>query len=183
VTNSTIPKGWGNQLENEPGFILSWQHRWWPDALDWKTPTLFKSKKLNISGGPYLGGSLGNVYTYASTGFSFRISSEGSATSDTPIRVRPALPGTGEFEVNGWGWSLFGGLEGRAVARNIFLDGNTFESSHSVTKYPFVGDANIGIAFEVSKVRLSYTLVSRSKEFKTQKSTDLFGAMSFSYMF
>jgi len=183
ITNSTIPLGWGNQLENEPGFILSWQHRWWPDELDWEVPTFFKQKKLNISVGPHLGASLGNVYTYANAGFSFRISSEKSANSDMPIRVRPALPGTGKFEVDGWGWSLFGGLEGRAVARNIFLDGNTFESSHSVTKYPFVSDANIGIAIEVWKLRLSYTLVSRSKEFKTQGKSELFGAASLSYMF
>jgi lipid A 3-O-deacylase len=183
ITNSTIPLGWGNQLENEPGFILSWQHRWWPDELDWEVPTFFKQKKLTVSVGPHLGVSLGNVYTYSSAGFSFRIGSGGSATSDMPIRVRPSLPGTGKFEVNGWGWSLFGGIEGRAVARNIFLDGNTFESSHSVTKYPFVSDANIGIAFEVWKLRLSYTLVSRSKEFKTQQSSELFGAASLSYMF
>ncbi len=183
ITNSTIPLGWGNQLENEPGFILSWQHRWWPDELHWEVPTFFKGKTLKVSVGPHLGASIGNVYTYGNAGFSFRISSEGSATSDMPIRVRPALPGTGKFKVDGWGWSLFGGLEGRAVARNIFLDGNTFESSHSVTKYPFVSDANIGIAFEVWKLRLSYTLVSRSKEFKTQQSSELFGAASLSYMF
>ena len=184
VTNSTIPEGWDNQLENEPGLILSWQRRW-SDALPMDGLKISETKKLRLSVDPYFGISLGNIYTYASAGFSFRISTQKSRSSNTPLRVRPALPGTGYFRVSeeGWGWSLFGGIEGRAVARNIFLDGSTFVSSHNVTKYPVVGDANLGIAFDVSRVRLSYTLVLRSKEFKTQDRSDLFGAVSLAYRF
>lgn len=178
LTSSPIPRGWSNQLENEPGLILSWQRRW---------PTFheFETEKLNFIIGPHIGISLGNVYTYGNAGISFRLSSEKSKSSDTPLRVRPALPGTGYYELfrEGWGWSLFGGIEGRAVARNIFLDGSTFVSSHSVTKFPVVGDANIGIAFKVWRIRMSYTLVLRSKEFKTQARSDLFGAASLSYRF
>jgi lipid A 3-O-deacylase len=178
VTSSPIPNGWSNQLENEPGLILSWQRRW-PTALT------YEIKSLTLSFAPHIGISLGNVYTYGNTGFSFRISSEKSRSSDTPLRVRPALPGTGYFEVSpdGWGWSLFGGIEGRAVARNIFLDGSTFVSSHSVSKFPVVGDANAGIAVKVGHMRLSYTLVLRSKEFKSQARSDLFGAVNLSYRF
>ncbi len=178
ITSSPIPNGWSNQLENEPGLILSLQRRW-PTALT------YEINSLTLSFTPYIGVSLGNVYTYGNTGFSFRINSEKSRTSDTPLRVRPALPGTGYFEVSpdGWGWSLFGGIEGRAIARNIFLDGSTFVSSHSVSKYPIVGDANAGIAVKVGHMRLSYTLVLRSKEFKSQARSDLFGAVSLSYRF
>lgn len=178
ITDSPTPKGWNNQLENEPGLILSWQRRW-PETLR------FETAGLTLTAAPYFGASLGNVYTYGDAGFSFRLSSSQSRWSDTPVRVRPALPGTGFFEVpeGGWDWYLFGGAEGRAVGRNIFLDGNTFESSHSVDKFPLVGDANAGIAFTLGRTRLSYTLVHRSKEFKSQSRADLFGAVSLAYRF
>lgn len=178
ITNSPLPNGWDNQLENEPGLILSAQRRW-------LVAPLVKLERLTLSLSPYLGVSLGNVYTYASTGFTFRLTSQRSGLSDTPLRVRPALPGSGYFEESpaGWGWSIFGGIEGRAVARNIFLDGSTFVESHNVTKLPVVGDANIGVALKVRRVRLSYTLVLRSKEFKTQARSDLFGAVTLAYRF
>ena len=179
ITSSPIPRGWGNQLENEPGVVLSWRRRWPTKFLE------FENEKLRFSMGPQGGISLGNVYTYGSGGISFQLSSKQSKLSDTPLRVRPALPGTGYYELfdGGWGWSLFGGIEGRAVARNIFLDGSTFVSSHNVTKKPVVADFNIGIAFKLWRVRMSYTLVHRTKEFKTQDRSDLFGASSLSYRY
>lgn len=178
VTDSPIPRGWSNQIKNEPGLILSWQRRW-PGAISHEVGG------LTLTAAPYFGVSLGNVYTYGSTGISFRISPEQSRWSDAPLRVRPALPGTGFFEVprRGWDWYLFGGLEGRAVARNVFLDGNMFADSHSIGKFPLTGDANAGIAFTLGRVRLSYTLVYRSREFQAQDRPDLFGAASLAYSF
>jgi hypothetical protein len=79
-----------------------------------------------------------------------------------------------------FGWYLFTGAEGRAVARNIFLDGNTFRDSRSVEKKLFVGDLQFGIAFTWSNVRLSYTHVLRTREFKIQDERDDFGALSLS---
>jgi lipid A 3-O-deacylase len=102
-----------------------------------------------------------------------------------PLRVRPSMPGTGYFPKpeHGFSWSLFGGINGRAVGRNIFLDGNTFENSPSVDKKPFVYDINAGVDFTYGQTRLSYTLVHRSKEFDTQDETSIFGAVSISRRF
>ncbi len=172
------PNGWDNQLENEPALMLSWQRRF-PQIKS------FEVLDLNIAATPYGGLTIGNVYAYANGGVSFRLSPGEARWSDLPLRVRPALPGTGFYEIpeDGWDWYLFGGLEGRAVARNIFLDGNTFESSPSVDKFPLVGDANAGVAFTLGRARVSYTLVYRSKEFEGQDSGDLFGALSAAYRF
>lgn len=178
VTSSPSPKGWSNQLENEPGLLFSWQRRW-PHALD------YHNGRVQFTAMPHAGITLGNVYTYANTGLTFRISSAGAQWSDMPPRVRPALPGTGFFESaeDGLDWYIFAGIEGRAVARNIFLDGNTFKDSHSVDKFPFTGDANIGIALTYGRTRVSYTLVHRAKEFKRQDRADIFGALSVGYKF
>ena len=101
-----------------------------------------------------------------------------------PPRIQPSLPGSGFFvPQNGFGWYLFAGVEGRAVARNIFLDGNTFRDSRSVDKEPLVGDLQFGFALTWSDVRLGYTHVLRTREFKTQGKTSEFGAVSLSIQF
>jgi hypothetical protein len=114
-----------------------------------------------------------------------RLSPADSKWQDTPIRVRPSMPGTGIYEIpkNKWSWELFSGLEGRAVARNIFLDGNTFAKSYSVEKKPFVADATAGVAMTYNKARISYTLVYRTKEFVLQDSPEIFGAVSLGIRF
>jgi hypothetical protein len=91
------------------------------------------------------------------------------------------LGGFGDISpVSGFGWYLFAGIEGRAVARNIFLDGNTFRGSRSVDKKHLVGDLQIGFVLDWSGLRLGYTHVLRTREFQTQESEDNFGSFSLS---
>jgi hypothetical protein len=80
-------------------------------------------------------------------------------------------------------WEIFAGAEGRAVARNIFLDGNTFADSHSVDKKPFVADLNAGFAFTLGRARISYTAVYRTREFDGQQDASVFGGISVGYNF
>jgi lipid A 3-O-deacylase len=63
-----------------------------------------------------------------------------------PARIRPGVPGgDGVSDVSaGFDWYVFAGAEGRYVAHNIFLDGNTFADSHSVDRRPFVLDIQLG---------------------------------------
>lgn len=173
ISDSPTPRGWDNQLKTEPGVMLSWERRF---------PERFGFDAGNFSAGvePHFGVTLGNVYTYANTGLSFRLSPHEGRWQDDPIRVRPNMPGTGAFFVpeNKWSWELFGGVEGRAVARDIFLDGNTFADSYSVDKVPLVGDATAGLAFTYNKVRISYAVVYRTKEFQDQDDPSVFGTVS-----
>lgn len=179
ISDSPEPQGWGNQLRNEPALMLGWQRRW---------PGFFMEDflTLNFALEPNIGATIGNVYTYAHTGLNFRLGPSAEKWQDTPVRVRPAIPGTGFFEIpqdRKWSWFLFGGVEGRAMARNIFLDGNSFASSHSVDKRHFVADANLGLAVTYDKFRVSYTLNYRTLEYETQHDNDVFGALSFAYRF
>lgn len=178
IVNSPQPHGWDYQLKNEPGLMVSTQ-RLWPEAA---------SKEfgpLHFRTSPYIGGTLGNVYTYANAGMIFQLVPRAYKWQGLPLRVRPAMPGSGYFSApdDSFSWSLFAGIEGRAVARNIFLDGNTFADSPSVDKKYFVGDANIGVATAYSHTQISYTLNWRSEEFRDQDKSDLFGAISLSYRF
>lgn len=62
----------------------------------------------------------------------------------------------------------FVGIDGRAVARNIFLDINTFRDSRSVDKDPLVGDLQFGIAVTWKNVRPGCTHVLRTREFESR---------------
>ena len=179
-TDSPDPKGWDNQIENEVGIVLSWSRRW-PEYFGMPL-----GEDLWFSAAPQIGVSLGNIYTHGEAGMNFRLSPTSERLSDLPLRVRPAMPGTGYYQKpeNGWSWSLFGGVNGRLVGRNIFLDGNTFrDDTPSVDKKNFVYDLNAGVDFTYGQTRISYTAVRRSKEFQDQNENAIFGAVSLSRRF
>jgi lipid A 3-O-deacylase len=69
------------------------------------------------------------------------------------------------------------------VARNIFLDGNSFRDGLSVDKKPLVGDVQLGIAGTVGDARIAYTHVFLTKEFRGQQQGDSFGSLSVSFRF
>ncbi|HOO82538.1 MAG TPA: lipid A deacylase LpxR family protein [Alphaproteobacteria bacterium] len=178
VTSSPTPKGWRHQLDFEPGLIISAQRRW-PGAYH-KTIGDYR-----LRAEPNVNASLGNIYTYIGSGVSLSFGPYQGYLQDTPPRVRPAMPGSGYFETpdQNWSWYLFAGLDGRLMGHNIFLDGNTFKSSHSVDKKPFVGDVSAGVAFTLGNYRLSYAINGRSKEFDGQKGTSVFGSLTLSTRF
>ena len=86
---------------------------------------MIEDPKLEVDFIPRIGAALGNVAIYADVGGTARI---GKNLRDDfgPPRPRPALPGSEAFIGDGsFGWYLFAGVDGQAVGRNIFLDGNT----------------------------------------------------------
>ena len=171
--------GWDHQLKNEPAGMLVGERRWRVLPQE----PLFGSRSLNADIIGVGGASLGTVQTYGSVGVIFRIGRDLMADFGPP-HIRPSLPGSGTFDPgSGFNWYLFGGAEGRAVARDIFLDGNTFVDSPSVDKNNFVGDFALGIAATYGSMRASFTQIYRTKEFKTQDGNDRFGAISLSWRF
>lgn len=184
LTDSPTPKGWNTQLDFEPGVIVSWQRRW-PRGFggDWHIDF---GDDFRLRAEPNVNVSLGNIYTYAGTGLMLTFGPYQGILQDTPPRVRPAMAGTGYFDVpdQKWSWYLFGGIDGRVVARNIFLDGNSFDDdSLSVDKKPLVGDAVAGVAFTLYDYRLSYTANYRTKEFDGQPDDTFFGSITLTSRF
>ncbi len=173
VTGSEEPRGWDTQLENEPGIVLTYLRSWRGQVTE--TPG---GRKFDLT--PHVGGALGNVYTYANAGLTLRYG-RGLPRDDGPLRVQPGAPGSGLYAAgDGFGWYVFAGIDGRAVARNLFLDGNTFRDSRSVDKKPFVADLQVGIALTWRKARLSYAQVLRTREYDHQPDSEDFGAITLS---
>lgn len=175
------PSGWDNQLKNEPGLVLFYERKWRSILeFDEFLPGL---PGYGVDATPHVGAALGNVFTYGAGGLTLRFGKNLPSDYGAP-RIRPSLPGSNFFISDGsFGWYLFAGVEGRAIARNIFLDGNTFEDSHSVDKKHFVGDLQVGAAVTLGDWRLSYTQVYRTREFEQQDSGDVFGSLNVSYRF
>jgi hypothetical protein len=175
IIHDTIPQGWSYQLHNEPALVLM-------DEKTWKFSS-WKVLGFSFDVDPHVGGAVGNVYDYANAGAMARF---GYDLPDDygPVRIEPSLPGSNFFvPTGGFGWYVFAGVDARAVARNIFLDGNTWQDSRHVDKLPFVGDGQLGAALTFWRFRLTYTHVFRTKEFRTQPHSDQFGAINLSVRF
>jgi hypothetical protein len=168
------PKGWDNQLKDEPGLGVTLERAW-------RLVPIRVSRGIGFDISPDLGVTLGNVRTESFGGITLRI---GTDLRDTalPMRVRPSLAGSGAYErTQGWSWSAFAGIYGRAVARNIFLDGNTFRHSLSVDKHTFDADGQTGFAVRVGRLEISYTYVLRGEEYEGQHGNERFGAVGLSW--
>jgi hypothetical protein len=170
------PMGWATQLHNEPGLIINYER-----ALKLIPPQSILGGVFDIE--PHWGAAVGNVYDYVNLGamarFGFNLPKDYG-----PMRIEPSLPGSDYFEPTaGLGAYVFAGVDGRAVARNLFLDGNSFEDSRSVDKFNLVGDVTLGAALTFDSFRLAFTHVLRTREYKTQKSQDQFGAVDLTFRF
>lgn len=178
-------KGWDNQLENEPGFQLIYEHknRWLKDQL-----TGVLGYDLILHGG----GSIGNVATYLNAGAELRVGWRLPQDFGTSA-LRPggdnSAPGEHDDRYsfnrrdNNLGAHLFISGDGRYVVQDIFLDGNTFENSHSVDKEPLVGEIAIGWAVLYKGWKFSFARIHRSREFKGQPEGHNYGSFSLSYSF
>ncbi|ADO71348.1 lipid A deacylase LpxR family protein [Stigmatella aurantiaca] len=169
------PRGWDKQLRNEPGvaLLLTRQLRLVrPPAED------RAGFELAVHGTA----CLGNVFTYGGGGVGVRWG-KGLARDLGHARISPGLPGASTFERReGWAWSLFVGSEARLVARNLFLDGNTFSDSASVPRKVLVADVEAGASLTYQNVRLTYAYVVRSEEFTGQKGADIFGSIRLAFI-
>ncbi|HEV7267964.1 MAG TPA: lipid A deacylase LpxR family protein [Falsiroseomonas sp.] len=168
--------GWDAQLKDEPGVNLVLNRQW-------RLNRPLGADGLQFGFVPSLAASLGNVQTYAAAGLMLRIGTELEADFGPP-RVRPVSAGSVFFQpTDRWGWYGFVAVEGRAVARDITLDGNTWRDSRSVDREPLVGDASLGVAVLFARARLTFTYTLRSKEFETQREASQFGSVSLAIRF
>jgi len=170
------PNGWDNQLGNEPGIVLGVQRTW--------TEILGLGGGFEVGSSPHLGAVVGNIYTYAAAGWTLRLGQNLGEEAGPPPRISPGLPGSRYFKTSAKVvWYFFAAVEGRAVARDIFLDGNTFASSHGVDKKNLVADFQLGAVLLIDGIRISYTHVFRTREFDLQPANHEFSGVNIAFRF
>lgn len=185
LIDSPRPRGWHNQIGDEPGLNFVYLH---------KKRVAFDGRRDSWAWEAFYhyGGSLGNVATYLNSGLEARVgwklpSDFGSAL----IRMgdngsAPTADDDPRFQ-EGWnslGFALHSSLDARYVARDIFLDGNTFKDSiHTVDKIPWVGEASLGATLSAGRWKFSYTQVFRSRQYTLQDKAHTFGSLNLSVVY
>ncbi|MBI2993883.1 MAG: lipid A deacylase LpxR family protein [Gammaproteobacteria bacterium] len=178
-------KGWNNQIGTEPGFAAVYEYKYRI------VPRHDFAGKWGVDAITHLGATLGTVYTYANFGLEARAGWNIPADFGTGL-IRPAgetdapsdtrdpryAKDRREFSAH-----LFAAASGRLVARDVFLDGNTFSDSHEVDHRPLVGDLLLGVSLVWRNFKLSYSQVLRTEEFERQRGTQKFGSVSLSFTY
>lgn len=165
------PEGWDHQLENELGLAAIFERKWLLHVPE--------KDQIDYSAICHLGASLGNVHTYLNSGLEWRLG--WSIPKDFGVSlIRPA--GSTRLEIGeGFTAYFFAAANGKAIARDIFLDGNTFADSHSIDKNYFVADVAGGFAIGYKRLIITLTEVVRTKEFKGQEDAHSFGSIAVSF--
>jgi hypothetical protein len=176
-----LANGWDNQLHNELGINLIYQHKWR------YTYDAFLGLEGDIV--PFVGASLGNVSTFARAGTLLRIGHNpaddfGSSTINVggengiPVAQKSVCP-----KDKPWSYTLNIAFAGTAVAHDMFLDGNTFTKSHSVEKKNLIGYIAYGLSMRYKNISFDYILTASTKQFNAEQSGHQYGSILLSYLY
>jgi len=175
ITGSDEPEGWDHQLENEPVFRLGAQRFWnlWRSSPNNDT-------QLEMLGNGQIG--IGNLKSDIGTGLGFRwgnnLASSFATASTIPGREINPLAG-----LSGLNWNVFIHVTGLYVANNIAIDGNTFESSHSVPLKHGQAIGSLGFALNRGSWGLVISAARSSDQYEGQEDKSKFGSFSFTYRY
>jgi len=162
--------GWHYQIANEPAGDIAFDRQWRVGLLG--------GDSVGVDWVPEVGVTAGNVFDYAEIASLLRIGVN-LGMDYGPTRIRPGLSGHDYFNsdrsTGDWGFYFFAGAQGRAVYRNIFLDGNDYsKSSPRISKVPLVGDLEAGVSFYNSRgFRIDAMSMRRSLEYTGQPHPDV----------
>ncbi len=181
-TSDPEPRGWGNQLDDEPTLQLTIRKKWRFD-LDALWERDGQPSAWGVQAIPEIGGTLGNVHRHLEAGATFRA---GWNLPDDfgPGRLTNLGSVTGD---NVRGWSVYGFVRtsGRIVEHNLFLEGNTWRDSLSVDAKPLVGELQLGavLAYHWQNwaFTFGYSQTFQTEEFDGQDGTDAWAAYTWTF--
>lgn len=176
LIHDRLNNGWGGQLPDELGVLFLAERVWRVKVAQ------FAGIETDVL--PSLTAGVGTIRDYAQAGVIFRIG-QGLESDFGVVRIRPGPTGGDAFApVVGMPWYIFAGVNGQAVARDLFLDGSTFRQSPHVQHNWLLGEMQAGIAAMWQGVRLSYSHTWQTNSFKGQKGGLFnFGSLAMSVTF
>lgn len=159
-----LPRGWRWQLANEPGVRATLDQRWRP---------LGYRRFANVVPDAHV--TFGNVLSEAGAG--------ATVVLGLPLAndFGPGTPQGPEERVRGARLYAFARGEGRAIARDLFLDGNTFTASQHVHHVPLVAEAQLGCGARLGAVGVRYTFSYTSQQFRERNDYQEYGSIAVSF--
>ncbi len=179
-------QGWDNQLGNEPALQMAVDRKFKAYRGTGAITPGFSADTIRR-----LGLQLGNIETSATVGIEGRVGWNIPNDFGTyPIRPgaenRPPSTASNPTRLRA-GIHLFGTFETKLVLHDFSLDGNLFQSSHSVTRRPWVAQAAVGLSAQSPVaghgIKLAVMQVWRSREFKEQGPSHAYGSVTLSIKF
>jgi lipid A 3-O-deacylase len=189
-------RGWDHQIDTEPAFALVYDRKYRI------VPRIDLGSGWGFDAIVHGGLAAGTAFTHAAAGIEVRFGWNvpmdfGTAlirpageTNAPAVKCDPAAPEGSEYcdprysrAGHAFSFHLFAAASGRAVLRDIFLDGNTFSRSPHVDKEPLVGDFMFGASLIYRRVKLSYAQVLRTEEFRRQPDWQNFGSVTVSFTY
>lgn len=169
-------QGWSYQLPNEAAVEVFGQRTW-------RIP-VGQMAGLESDALPALALGLGTVRDYAQAALVLRVG-QGLDVDYGASRIRPGISGGDAFaDRDAISWYGFVGVNGQAVARDAFLDGDLFTASAHVRRNPLVGEGEVGLAVIWRGMRLSYVQTWQTAEFRHQSPAYFsFGSVALSVRF
>jgi lipid A 3-O-deacylase len=175
ISGAEEPVGWNTQMPTEITLLGAYDRQWLLGDDD--HPSGYHSDWA-----PHAGFALGNAITQVEAGMFWRF---GKNMPDDfgPPRITALPNGAAYFRSTAEsGWYVCAGGGVSYVAHNIFLDSPVFQNSPAVIREPIIGEAFLGYVHYNKKLRVSYTLVRRSRQFAAQSELQNFGAVTATMM-
>jgi len=171
VIGSHEPMGWDNQIENQFGADVIYQHKYLQN---------FKVGYFDLQLIPHGGGCVGNVHDYVDAGALLRFG-HNIPNDFGVIRMEPASRLFKSFDKIGY--YVFVDTEAKYVARNLTIEGKTKWGKNDIELEPIVGEISFGAAIRIKQFDIFYAYNIRSKEFDKQEFIEKLGSMGISWMF
>jgi lipid A 3-O-deacylase len=155
------PTDWSQQIQFEPGVIARFEQK--------QRALIAGGELFGMDFVPRFGASVGNVLTQADAGFQ--------------VRAGWHLAHPWLLEAHEWSLMFTAGGSGAAVARNLFLDGNSFTNSPRVGHEPFVGSGEFGVELRLGRFLAAYRAVTETRSYARAPTwhpwSSLVGAITF----
>ncbi|RDX38143.1 lipid A deacylase LpxR family protein [Kangiella sp. HD9-110m-PIT-SAG07] len=174
ITGSDEPRGWDNQLHNELVFSVNGQRSWRFDMSNGEGVEMDFLTFASASMGTYNS----EVATSAMVRFGSGLAETFPAVSILPGRDINPLAGSGSDH-----FYMFLGGQARYVFNDIFVDGNTFRDSHSVTLKHEGFIVSAGAVWNWEQWGMLFSVAETSSTFEERDGKSRFGSLSFSYRF
>jgi len=172
---ATDPKGWDNQIDNEPVFRIEGEHITRFYTHDFAGDTSFDSSTYSNIG-------VGNLRSNIGTGIAFRL---GNMLDQTYASINPdsgtTMSGMTVRSMEKWYWQVFTTVYASYVFNDITLDGNTFSDSYSVDLINEQAVITLGTSAIYNNWGVAFTVHCSTDQFEEQAVISKYGSLTFSY--